>query len=311
MKTEHYLSRPFMCKDNSSDVSERWHMVLPRYKEKGRALNYCWKIMLFTRTLKDWWCYVHSTDTENDVPRKQMCSKEQVPEKGLKPRCPSPKSIFFLKPCRALLLIHLQESSHSCLGGKELPFPPSILLILWETVDHSSIGGHSRWSARILDQSLTRNMNRQGQGQPARPFIWPHGVSQISYSFLVSSIKKTKIFLRGISWKGWRVENVCGSGKSCIFTVNCKAEENIRQRENGIHRFLWSLAYARICKALNSILFLDIGFVWILTNALFYEQLHWSEENLQTTSPTQSFIDHLQEQLSWMKDGMNLLPLWS
>lgn len=188
--------------------------------------------MLFTRTLWDWRHYVHSTDTENEVQRKQMCSREQVPEKGLKPRCPSPKSIFFLKPCRALLLIHLHESSHPCLEGKELPFPLSILLILWKTVDHSSVGGHSRWSARrILDECLTRNMNWQGQVQPVRPFIWHHSLSYLSSSFLVLSIQKTKIFLRGISRKGERVENVCGSWKSCIFPVNCRAKKNIWQRE--------------------------------------------------------------------------------
>ena len=49
-------------------------------------------------------------------------------------------------------------------------------------------------------------------------------------------------------------------------------------------------------------------FIWMIINPLFYELLHWGQENLQTTSPTQTFIDHLQEQLSWMKDGVNSLP---
>lgn len=56
---------------------------------------------------------------------------------------------------------------------------------------------------------------------------------------------------------------------------------------------------------------MDTGFVWILINLFFYELLHWDKENLQNTFPTQAFVNHLQEQLSWMKDGMNLLPLES
>lgn len=144
--------------------------------------------------------------------------------------------------------------------------------------------------------------------RPSRVYFYStHCLSYIHDGVLVAAFKKTQMFPWGMSRKG-RETRECARG--CL---SLKYRENHRQMKRGdmqIFSFL-PLAHGRRLQVFTLHLFTTQTLPWFQLQYIYSMGRHLTAV-VGTHRPPLPATDYIQEQLSQMSSGMNLLaPLWS